>query len=175
MKEINPHRIHVTPEPVRLEGFQAIFRPGKSGKCLISLIVPASFIEPLELERPELLKSMKDELKIRRAHYRLEPWEPVRKGDYKITMRWDPEQIIHIYDSNCEAVEEEIPLYSGSLVKVSLRQSPYAMGDEVGTSLRLQAIQVIKQNGKFLEPDGFDPHGAFGLYQGGYSIHQNQT
>ena len=110
-----------------------------------------------------------------RVNHKLEPWESVQNGEYKITMRWNPEQIIHIYDSNCEAVEEEIPLYSGSLVKVALRQSPYAMGDAVGTSLRLQAIQVIKQNGKFLEPDGFDPHGAFGVHQGGYSIHQNQT
>ena len=137
--------------------------------------MPASFTEPSETERPELLKSWKNELKMGRVNYKLEPWEPVGNEEYKITMRWNPEQIIHIYDSNCEVVEEEIPLYSGSLVKVALRQSPYAMRDAVGTSLRLQAIQVIKQIGKWLEPDGFDPHGAFGVHQGGYSIHQNQT
>ena len=137
--------------------------------------MPASFTEPSETERPELLKSWKNELKMGRVNYKLEPWEPVGNEEYKITMRWNPEQIIHIYDSNCEVVEEEIPLYSGSLVKVALRQSPYAMRDAVGTSLRLQAIQVIKQIGKWLESDGFDPHGAFGVHQGGYSIHQNQT
>ena len=175
MEHFNQQGIHITPEPVRLEGFQSIFRPNKHGKCLISLIVPASFIEPLETERPELLKSWKNELKMGRVNYKLEPWELVGNGEYKITLRWNPEQIIHIYDSNCEAVEEEIPLYSGSLVKVALRQSPYAMRDAVGTSLRIQAIQVIKQIGKWLEPDGFDPHGAFGVHPGGYSIHQNQT
>ena len=92
---------------------------------------------------------------------------------------WNPEQIIRVYDSNCEVIEDEIALYSGSLVKVALRQAAYAFGfetgaDQVGTSLRLRAIQVIKQVG-VLEPDGFDPHGAFGVYHGGYGIHQDKT
>ena len=67
---------------------------------------------------------------------------------YQVKFKWSPDSPIPIVDSEGTPITEEIPLYSGSLVKVAFRQKPYTLPDDsYGTSLKLQAIQVIQASG----------------------------
>ena len=54
--------IHVTPEPVTLEGFQAVLKPSKFGYSLKAL-VGEELISKLETERGECLKWAESKLK----------------------------------------------------------------------------------------------------------------
>ena len=49
--------IHVTPEPVTLEGFQAVLKPSKFGYSL-KAVVGEDLISKLETERDDCLKSV---------------------------------------------------------------------------------------------------------------------
>ena len=54
--------IHVTPEPVTLEGFQAVLKPSKFGYSLKAL-VGEELISKLETERGECLKWAESKLR----------------------------------------------------------------------------------------------------------------
>ena len=54
--------IHVTPEPVTLEGFQAVLKPSKFGYSLKAL-VGDEIISKLETERDDCLKWAESKLK----------------------------------------------------------------------------------------------------------------
>ena len=54
--------IHVTPEPVTLEGFQAVLKPSKFGYSL-KAVVGEDLISKLETERDECLKWAESKLK----------------------------------------------------------------------------------------------------------------
>lgn len=139
----------ITQEPVVLEGYQAVFKPSKFGKCNLACIVDESIIDQLDAEREELLQWCKSKVKNeRRAVLKPEPWEPVDKEKYQLKFKWDPNTPVPIVDSEGTPVTEEVPLYSGSLVKVAFKQRPYTLPDDsYGTSLKLQAIQIIKASG----------------------------
>ena len=54
--------IHLTPEPVRLSGFQAVLRPSKFGYSLKAL-VDQDLVDKLETERADCLKWAESKLK----------------------------------------------------------------------------------------------------------------
>ena len=54
--------IHVTPEPVTLEGFQAVLKPSKFGYSL-KAVVGEDLISKLETERDDCLKWAESKLK----------------------------------------------------------------------------------------------------------------
>jgi hypothetical protein len=141
--------VHVTKDPVVLEGYQAVMKPSKFGYSLGAL-VDDHLIELLEADRTETLKWAESKLKNpKRSVLKPEPWEEVSEGKYKVKFNWNDETRPPVVDSEGTPItDESTPLYSGSKVKLAFRQKPYVLKDGVtyGTSLKLVGIQVIALN-----------------------------
>ena len=144
--------IHKTNEPVVLEGFQCIMKPSeKYGNYSLSAIVDAEMISALEADRKECLNWAASKLKNpKRSTLKLEPWEEVSEGKYKVKFSWKEETKPPVVDAEGMPVTNvDIPLYSGSMVKVAFYQKPYIIsGDTYGTSLKLVGVQVISTGGE---------------------------
>jgi hypothetical protein len=145
-----PATIHVTRQPVVLEGYQAVLKPSKFGYSL-SAIVDEKLIEALEEDRKETLKWAESKLKNpKRSTLKPEPWEEVSEGKYKVKFSWNEETRPPVVDTEGTPItDDSTPLYSGSTVKLAFRQKPYILRDGVtyGTSLKLVGIQVVTLNG----------------------------
>lgn len=142
---------YVTPEPVVLEGYQAVMAPSKFGYSLGAL-VDQSMIDALEEDRTESLKWAESKLKNpKRSVLKPEPWEEVdadKDGypQYKVKFSWNEETRPPVVDTEGTIItDERLPLFSGSKVKLALYQKPYILRDGVtyGTSLKLKGIQVV--------------------------------
>ena len=69
---------HVTPDPVTLEGYQAILKPGEWGYKLAAL-VDEKLIKDLEEERESALEWARSKAKNpRRVTVKPEPWEELQ-------------------------------------------------------------------------------------------------
>ena len=67
--------IHVTQQPVILEGYQAVLKPSKFGYSL-SAIVDQALVQKLEEDRVESVKWAESKLKNpKRSTLKPEPWE----------------------------------------------------------------------------------------------------
>ena len=142
--------IHVTQQPVVLEGFQAVMKPSKFGYSL-SAIVDGRLVEVLEQDRVETLKWAESKLKNpKRSTLKPEPWEELSEGKFKVKFSWNEETRPPVVDSEGTPITDDTtPLYSGSQVKLAFKQKPYILRDGVtyGTSLKLVGIQVVALNG----------------------------
>ena len=138
--------IHVTQQPVILEGYQAVMKPSKFGYSL-SAVVDEKLIEVLEADRVETLKWAESKLKNpKRSTLKPEPWEEVSEGKYKVKFSWNEETRPPVVDTEGTPItDESTPIYSGSTVKLAFRQKPYILRDGVtyGTSLKLAGIQLV--------------------------------
>jgi hypothetical protein len=136
----------VTPEPVVLEGYQAVMAPSKFGYSLGAL-VDQSMIDALEEDRTESLKWAESKLKNpKRSVLKPEPWEEMNEGQYKVKFSWNEDTRPPVVDTEGTIItDERLPLFSGSKVKLALYQKPYILRDGVtyGTSLKLKGIQVV--------------------------------
>ena len=136
----------VTPEPVVLEGYQAVMAPSKFGYSLGAL-VDQSMIDKLEEDRAESLKWAESKLKNpKRSVLKPEPWEEMNEGQYKVKFSWNEDTRPPVVDTDGTIItDERLPLFSGSKVKLALFQKPYILRDGVtyGTSLKLKGIQVV--------------------------------
>jgi hypothetical protein len=145
-----PATIHVTQQPVVLEGYQAVLRPSKFGYSL-SAIVDEKLVEVLEADRVETLKWAESKLKNpKRSTLKPEPWEEVSEGQYKVKFSWNEDTRPPVVDTEGTPItDDSTPIYSGSKVKLAFRQKPYILKDGVtyGTSLKLVGIQVVTVNG----------------------------
>ena len=141
-----PRTIHVTPEPVTLEGFQAVLEPGKFGYSLVA-VVDETIVNKLDTEREEVLKWAESKLKNpKRSTLKPEPWEEVSEGKYKIRFSWNEEIKPPVVDTEGSPVQDKkTPLYGGSTVKLGFYQKPYILRDGVtyGSSLKLVGVQVV--------------------------------
>ena len=163
---------HVTKEPITLEGFQAILKPGDWGYKL-SALMDKSIVEQLEPERESALEWARSKAKNpKRVSVKPEPWEELenRPGTYQVRFSWkDGDKFFPvIVDTEGTVIEDkETPIYSGSKVKVAFFQKPYVLptGD-IGTSLKLKAIQLISLNtGAGVVDDGdMTPEAAVDLF-----------
>ncbi len=143
---------YVTPDPVTLDGFQAILKPGEWGYKL-SALVDESLISKLEEERISALEWAKSKTKNpKRVTVKPEPWEEIdnQKGAYHLRFSWrDGDKIIPvIVDTEGTQIKDtDTPVYSGSKVKLAFFQKPYVLptGD-IGTSLKLKAVQIVSLN-----------------------------
>jgi hypothetical protein len=138
----------VTPEPVVLEGYQAVMTPSKFGYSLAA-IVGQEIVDQLEDDRTESLKWAESKLKNpKRSVLKPEPWEELENnsGQYKVKFSWNEETRPPVVDTEGTLItDERLPIYSGSKVKLALYQKPYILRDGVtyGTSLKLKGIQLI--------------------------------
>jgi hypothetical protein len=144
------NQIHVTQEPVILEGYQAILKPSKFGYSL-SAIVDQKLIERLEDDRNDSIKWAESKLKNpKRSTLKPEPWEEVSEGKYKVKFSWNEDTRPPVVDTEGTPITDDTtPVYSGSTVKLAFRQKPYILRDGVtyGTSLKLVGIQLVTING----------------------------
>ena len=136
----------VTPEPVVLEGYQAVMTPSKFGYSL-GAIVSQDIVDKLEDDRTESLKWAESKLKDpKRSVLKPEPWEEVNEGQYKVKFSWNEDTRPPVVDTEGTLItDERLPIYSGSKVKLALYQKPYILRDGVtyGTSLKLKGIQIV--------------------------------
>ena len=137
----------ITPEPVVLEGYQAVLQPSKFGFSL-KTVVGQDMIDQLENDRTESLKWCESKLKNpKRSVLRPEPWEEVSDGQYSVKFSWKEEDARPpVVDTEGTAITDtRTPLFEGSKVKLAFWQKPYILPDGVtyGTSLKLHGIQVI--------------------------------
>lgn len=142
--------IHVTQQPVILEGYQAVLKPSKFGYSL-SALLDSQLIEALEEDRKETLKWAEGKLKNpKRSVLKPEPWEEVTEGSYKTKFSWNEENRPPVVDSEGTPITNaDLPVYSGSKVKLAFKQKPYILKDGVtyGTSLKLVGVQVVELGG----------------------------
>ena len=140
---------YVTEQPVTLEGYQAVMKPSKFGYSL-SAVVGKDMADKLDTERAGYAPWYEAKLKNpKRSVQKPEPWEEVAKDQYKIKFSWNEQKRPPVVDSSgTPIVDEEIPLYSGSQVRLAFYQQPYILKDGVtyGSSLKLLAVQVISLN-----------------------------
>ncbi len=166
--------IHKTDEPVVLEGFQCIMKPSeKFHNYSLSAIVDENMMTALEEDRVEALKWAESKLKNpKRSVLKPEPWEEVAEGKYKVKFSWKAEAKPPIVDTEGTPITDlEIPLYSGSLVKLAFYQKPYILKDATtyGTSLKLVGVQVIstaKAGAAETELNDVDVAAMFGVTEG---------
>lgn len=163
-----PRNTHVTKEPVILEGYQAVLKPSKFGYCL-SCLLDEEMVETLETERAELLKWGLSKVKNpKRAVCKPEPWVDASPGKYQVKYTWNAETKPPIVDTEgTEISDENTPLYSGSKVKLAFYQKPYVLkdGETYGTSLKLQAVQVVAvASGAGVDTGDLDAEGAAELF-----------
>jgi len=142
--------IHKTEQPVTLEGYQAVLKPSKFGYSL-SAIVDETMVEALEVDRTDSIKWAESKLKNpKRSTLKPEPWEEVAEGSYKVKFSWNEETKPPIVDTEGTVITDaNLPIYSGSQVKVAFYQKPYILRDGVtyGTSLKLVGVQLVSING----------------------------
>jgi len=143
---------YVTPDPVTLDGFQAILKPGEWGYKL-SALVDESLISKLEEERLSALEWAKSKAKNpKRVTVKPEPWEEIdnQKGAYHIRFSWrDGDKIVPVVvdTEGTQIKDTDTPVYSGSKVKLAFFQKPYVLpSGDIGTSLKLKAVQIVSLN-----------------------------
>lgn len=138
--------IFKTEDPVILEGYQAVLKPSKFGYSL-NAILDQGMVDQLETDRPGSLAWAESKLKNpKRSTLKPEPWEEVAEGKYKVKFAWKDETKPVIVDTEGTPVtDENIPVYSGSKVKLAFYQKPYVLKDGVtyGTSLKLVGVQIV--------------------------------
>ena len=141
----------VTPEPVVLEGYQAVLQPSKFGYSLRA-VVDQDMVNKLEDDRTEGLKWAESKLKnLKRSVLKPEPWEEVSDGKYTVKFNWNEEAKPPVVDTEGTAItDDRTPIYSGSKVKLAFYQKPYVLKEQTtyGTSLKLVGVQVVTCNGQ---------------------------
>ena len=144
-----PRQNFVTKEAVTLDGYQAVLKPSKFGYSM-SAIVDQDMVDKLEADRTETLKWAESKLKNpKRSTLKPEPWEEVAEGQYKVKFSWNEDNRPPVVDTEgTHLTDENLPVYSGSQVKVAFYQKPYILKDGVtyGTSLKLVGVQLISLN-----------------------------
>tara|TARA_B100001094_G_scaffold177176_1_gene171146 strand:+ start:359 stop:934 length:576 start_codon:yes stop_codon:yes gene_type:complete len=143
---------HTTENPVTLEGFQAIMKIGKFGNYKLAAIVEnEDLVNTLETERENLLKNRQARLKNpKRATLNPEPWEEVSDGKYLLKFTWKDDKKPVIIDTEGTVITDtDIPLYSGSKVKLGFVQYDYQLpAGSYGTTIKLASIQVVSVGNK---------------------------
>lgn len=142
--------IFKTEQPVVLEGYQAVMKASKFGFSL-KAIIDEAMADKLDQDRVESLKWAESKLKNpKRSTLKPEPWEEVAEGKYTVKFSWNEENKPPVVDTKGTPVtDENIPVYSGSQVKLAFYQKPYILRDGItyGTSLKLLGIQLVSLNG----------------------------
>ena len=143
---------YVTPDPVTLDGFQAILKAGEWGYKL-SALVNEELVSKLEEERESALEWARSKAKNpKRVTVKPEPWEELDndKGTYHIRFSWrDGDKVFPVVvdTEGTQIKDTDTPIYSGSKVKLAFFQKPYVLpSGDIGTSLKLKAVQVVSLN-----------------------------
>jgi len=160
--------IHTTPDPVVLEGYQAVMKPSQYGYSLRA-VVGQDLIDKLEEERVDCLKWAEGKLKNpKRSSLKPEPWEEISDGKYIIKFSWSEDKRPPVVDTEgTPIIDPNLPVYAGSTVKLGFIQKPYLLRDGIsyGTSLKLSGIQIVTcQGGAGVDTGDLDQNGVADLF-----------
>ena len=163
-----PRTTYVTEQPVMLDGYQAVMKPSKFGYSL-SAIVDQAIADKLDAERAGYSDWYNTKLKNpKRSVQKPEPWEEVAEGQYKVKFSWNEQKRPPVLDTEgTPIIDEAIPLYAGSQVKLAFYQQPYILKDGVtyGSSLILLAVQVVSlNNAAGVDTGDMEPEAAAELF-----------
>ena len=152
--------IHITKEPVVLDGFQAIMKPGEYGHKL-SALIPKTLVDTLEDERESCLEWARNKAKNPKiVTVKHPPWEEVEGSDtYQIRFSWKQgdKVVPTIVDTEGTLITDtNTPVYSGSKVKLAFIQKPYLLpAGDIGTSVKLKSVQIVSiQSGAGVSDEG---------------------
>jgi len=160
--------IHTTPDPVTLEGYQAVMKPSQYGYSLRA-VVGQDLIDKLEEERVDCLKWAESKLKNpKRSSLKPEPWEEVSDGKYIIKFSWSEDKRPPVVDTEGSPISDpNLPVYAGSTVKLGFIQKPYLLRDGIsyGTSLKLSGVQIVTcQGGAGVDTGDLDQNSVAELF-----------
>ena len=160
--------IHTTPDPVTLEGYQAVMKPSQYGYSLRA-VVGQDLIDKLEEERVDCLKWAESKLKNpKRSSLKPEPWEEVSDGKYIIKFSWSEDKRPPVVDTEGTPISDaNAPVYAGSTAKLGFIQKPYLLRDGIsyGTSLKLSGVQIVTcQGGAGVDTGDLDQNSVAELF-----------
>ena len=159
----------VTKDPVLLEGYQSVMKLSQYGKYNLAALLPDDVVEKLEAGREDELKYQKSRLKNpKRCTIKPEPWMEVSNGKTQAKFAWKEGKEPPIVDTEGTLItDENLPLYSGSKVKLAFVQTGYTLkdGETIGTRLVLQGIQVVAlSSGAGVDVGDMDADEVSGLF-----------
>ena len=132
-----------------LEGFINVYEDsGKFNNRTFAYKFDAATLEQAEKDREELLKWAKSKA-TGRVQEAMTPWDDEGLCKYTYgagdgSRKGKPEPIF--VDSDGEVIERSVlrDVRKGTKVRLIVQQKPYAMGPNVGTSLRVLGVQIIE-------------------------------
>lgn len=132
-----------------LDGFVSVGEDsGKFNNRTFAYTIPADVLPKVEADREELLQWAKSKTS-GRVQEAMTPWDEAGVCKYTYgagdgSRKPKPEPVF--VDTNGDAITKEILLTvrKGTKVNLIVDQKPYAMGPNVGTSMRVIGVQIVE-------------------------------
>lgn len=141
-----PNRYQFTTE---LGGFVQVYKDaGKYNTRSFGYTIPLATLAQVESDREELIKWAKTKA-TGRSQVVMTPWD--EKGIVKFTYgagdgSRKPRPTPEFFDKDGEPLDPEVlrKVHAGTKVNLIIQQKPYAMGGNVGTSLKVLGVQILE-------------------------------
>ena len=135
--------------PTVLEGFIAIGEDtGKFNNQTFAYTIPADVLEKVEEDRAELLKWAKSKAS-GRVQEAMTPWDETGLLKYTYgagdgSRKPKPAPVFVDTTGNPVDVATQKTIRKGTKVNIIVDQKPYAMGPNVGTTMRVIGVQIVE-------------------------------
>ena len=132
-----------------LSGFVNVYEDsGKFNNRTFAYTIPADTLEKIEGDRVELLKWAKSKSS-GRVQEAMTPWDEAGTAKYTYgegdgSRKAKPEPVF--VDTDGKPIEKAVlrDVRAGSKVRLIVDQKPYAMGPNIGTSLKVVGVQIVE-------------------------------
>ena len=132
-----------------LSGFVNVYEDsGKFNNRTFAYTIPADTLEKIEGDRVELLKWAKSKSS-GRVQEAMTPWDEAGTAKYTYgegdgSRKAKPEPVF--VDTDGKPIERAVlrDVRAGSKVRLIVDQKPYAMGPNIGTSLKVVGVQIVE-------------------------------
>ena len=132
-----------------LSGFVNVYEDsGKFNNRTFAYTIPADTLEKIESDRIELLKWAKSKSS-GRVQEAMTPWDEAGTAKYTYgegdgSRKAKPEPVF--VDTDGKPIERAVlrDVRAGSKVRLIVDQKPYAMGPNIGTSLKVVGVQIVE-------------------------------
>jgi len=132
-----------------LSGFVNVYEDsGKFNNRTFAYTIPADTLEKIESDRVELLKWARSKSS-GRVQEAMTPWDEAGTAKYTYgegdgSRKAKPEPVF--VDTDGKPIERAVlrDVRAGSKVRLIVDQKPYAMGPNIGTSLKVVGVQIVE-------------------------------
>ena len=132
-----------------LSGFVNVYEDsGKFNNRTFAYTIPADTLEKIEGDRVELIKWAKSKSS-GRVQEAMTPWDEAGTAKYTYgegdgSRKAKPEPVF--VDTDGKPIEKAVlrDVRAGSKVRLIVDQKPYAMGPNIGTSLKVVGVQIVE-------------------------------